>query len=386
MKLFRPYPSELVGSMLSRAIRDSGLCVPALMQALTGRPLFSHSFVVARHPGIAAAFGMDVEEFIKRHTSTAYSLAFMPAEQRHRLWASAISAEPRASYMAGIASNLTSTTPNLRFCPSCVEEDLATFGESYWRREHQLPAVGVCHLHGRSLLVSTIAMRARLPAPPPHECDGTDPCCCLPLPVQLEVAMWSHRTLNLELQHEQAWPDWFRERAREASYEFVQGTNSGDRLSRDLKRFYSPGFLQDHGCAVDRQVGLQWPARLLRSCAKGIEPLKHVLMGVFLESGERATAAKRKGFIARGPRRDRSLEDAAAVRRVAAVADRVRKQGGQANLAILMRRAGVHTLWRHSYPRLPQLQAWVAEFKATEEYRRWVKEPKGDMRHVGHGE
>lgn len=379
MKLLRPYASELVGSMLSRSIRDSGLSVPAFLRALTGRALPSHSFVVAKRPGIASAFGMDVEEFVRNHTATAYSLAFMPAEQKTRLWASAISQEPRHSYMASIASRLTSTTPNLKFCPECVKEDLANFGESYWCREHQLPAVSMCQRHGHSLLISAIAMRARLPAPPPHQCNGLDSCCRLPDSVQLAISKWSWRSLNFELQREQAWPTWFRERARAVGYELVQGTNSGERLSRDLERFYSPGFLEAHGCAVDRQVGLQWPARLLRPCSKGIEPLKHVLLGVFLESGATASAVRRKEFVARGPRRDSTQEDEDAVRRVADAAERMLKEGRQANLTMLMRKAGIESLWRHSYPRLPRLQAWVTAFKATDQYRRWLKVPEVQM-------
>lgn len=372
----RPYAGELVGSMLSRAIRSSGLCVSTLLQALTGRPLHSHSFLVATHPCVADAFGMDVEEFVRGHTATAYSLAFMPSEQKSRLWASAISMEPRHSYMASIASRLTSTTPNLRLCPECVKEDLAIYGESYWRREHQLPAVSMCQHHGQRLLISAIAMRARLPAPPPQLCEGMAWCCKLPASVQLAISRWSWRSLNFELQREQAWPTWFRERARAVGYELVQGTNSGERLSRDLERFYSPGFLEAHGCAVDRQTGLQWPARLLRPCSHGIEPLKHVLMGVFLESGATASPVRRKEFVARGPRRNRTLDDESAVRRVAEEAERMLQEGRQANLTILMRRAGVESLWRNSYPRLPRLQAWVTAFKATEQYRRWLKVPE----------
>jgi len=123
-------------------------------------------------------------------------------------------------------------------------------------------------------------------------------------------------------------------------------------------------------------VGLQWPARLLRSCSTGIEPLKHVLLGVFLESGASASAVRRKEFVKRGPRRDSALEDESAVRRVADVAERMREEGGPTNLTVLMRRAGVESLWRHSYPRLPRLQAWVMAFKASDQYRRWLKVPE----------
>lgn len=375
MKLYRPYEDELVGSMLSRAARNSGLCLPTLLEALTGRARFTHSFVVVRHPRIAEAFGMDVEDFIRLHTTTAYALAFMPVEHRARLWDSALSAEPRASYMSGIAKNLTSTNAQLRFCPACVSADIEAFGDSYWHREHQLPSVSICRHHRQGLLSSPIPLRARLPAPPPHECEGCYLRCDLPLNVQLAISNWSAGCLNSQLQGEVKWWEWFRERASEAGYQLSQGTNFGERLSRDLERFYSSAFLEDHRCAVDRQSGPQWPARLLRSCSRGIEPLKHVLMAVFLESDQAPTVAKRKEFKARGPRRDRSREDADAVRRVSTAAKLLRKRGSQANLTILLRRAGVEALWRHSYPRLPRLLAWIAEFKASDQYRRWMKVP-----------
>lgn len=40
---------------------------------------------------------------------------------------------------------------NAYFCQSCVAADLVA-GYSYWRREHQLPGVFVCQLHGEPLL------------------------------------------------------------------------------------------------------------------------------------------------------------------------------------------------------------------------------------------
>lgn len=39
-----------------------------------------------------------------------------------------------------------------RYCPSCVEEDLGHYGESYWHRCHNLPFVVSCPLHHLPLL------------------------------------------------------------------------------------------------------------------------------------------------------------------------------------------------------------------------------------------
>ena len=35
----------------------------------------------------------------------------------------------------------------LRYCPQCFDEDIATYGEPYWHRLHQIPGIAVCPRH-----------------------------------------------------------------------------------------------------------------------------------------------------------------------------------------------------------------------------------------------
>lgn len=44
----------------------------------------------------------------------------------------------------------------LRFCHVCIEEDLARLGAPAWRRDHQMPAVSICHAHGEDLWDSEV--------------------------------------------------------------------------------------------------------------------------------------------------------------------------------------------------------------------------------------
>ena len=231
-------------------------------------------------------------------------------------------------------------------------------------------------VHQQPLFASSIPLRPRLPVEPPHRCAGTFVGSALPMQIQLAIARWSVDCLNGRLQAGQSWAEWFRQRASAAGYELAQGTNFGTRLSRDLERYFTAPFLVEHRCAVDRKVGLQWPARLLRDCCHGVEPLKNLLLCVFLESNPEPTPPRAKEFKARGPRRDRSAEDIEAVKRMAQAAAKLKGLGQQANLTMVLRRAGIEALWRHSYPQLPKLRAWVAEFKSTDEYRRWVQKPR----------
>ncbi len=50
-----------------------------------------------------------------------------------------------------------SSSPTLRYCSDCKDQDLLMHGVPYWRRLHQLPMVHVCHVHNRPL--TDIAIR-----------------------------------------------------------------------------------------------------------------------------------------------------------------------------------------------------------------------------------
>lgn len=55
-------------------------------------------------------------------------------------------------------SREANTNKYLKFCPLCVSEDIKTYGESYWRREHQFNGVFFCLKHGIELQMSNILM------------------------------------------------------------------------------------------------------------------------------------------------------------------------------------------------------------------------------------
>lgn len=46
----------------------------------------------------------------------------------------------------------------LRYCPDCVRSDIATYGETYWHRVHQLPAMIYCTKHRVRLCDSNVAV------------------------------------------------------------------------------------------------------------------------------------------------------------------------------------------------------------------------------------
>lgn len=80
------------------------------------------------------------------HTLMPYYLRFHSPEKRQSVF---------SNLLAGRSGGLTSIqlqTPNgkqgLKFCPICCVEDVETYGEPYWHREHQIPLMPLCPKHG----------------------------------------------------------------------------------------------------------------------------------------------------------------------------------------------------------------------------------------------
>lgn len=93
---------------------------------------------------LANAAGMHVERFARDHTllpiwrgvTRRQSGPIVPTENPSRaLWGWGL--RPLRSYAY--------------FCAACAREDVDFHGQSYWRRDHQIPGRQVCAKHGRSL-------------------------------------------------------------------------------------------------------------------------------------------------------------------------------------------------------------------------------------------
>src|SRR4030042_7010586 len=59
----------------------------------------------------------------------------------------------------GINTSRVKVPQFLRYCPECVSEDFERWGETYWRRTHQLPGVLVCTDHKGGLANSVVPYR-----------------------------------------------------------------------------------------------------------------------------------------------------------------------------------------------------------------------------------
>lgn len=96
-----------------------------------------------------------MSECFVRYTSFPYQARFLSAERKNLMISEYIKRDENGNLkrQKKIIQNSTCVPDSirLRYCPECVRQDIAQFGEPYWHRSHQMKVVKCCHKHGCEL-------------------------------------------------------------------------------------------------------------------------------------------------------------------------------------------------------------------------------------------
>lgn len=106
----------------------------------------------------AIAAGMNVSDFVQKHSLVPFSRAFDLKKFGSEEWGD--SAVTFLKYRG-----VSPLKKGAWFCRDCLKEDLVEYGTSYWRRGHQLPAVHWCLKHDSSLSCVTSVLPFDKPPP-----------------------------------------------------------------------------------------------------------------------------------------------------------------------------------------------------------------------------
>ena len=154
-----PMPGETIRSYWERFHRMSGgKSVKETLEAMfgpsarlrSGHCLPSRLAELSRRVGSAHLLG-DTRYAIEQHTTLPYHCYFHTPHQREHAFTCLLGARGPAAARAtlGLAKSpllLDKEWP--AFCETCVQEDTARFGFTYWKAVHQLPPVAICPWHG----------------------------------------------------------------------------------------------------------------------------------------------------------------------------------------------------------------------------------------------
>ncbi len=375
----RPYPDEVSGSVLARAVIHLGLPAGRLLRIVMGRlgGNLSYFLPFPLRP-LASAMRLDEEEVLWMHTSFPYVVAFMTSDEVARIRSKALrpAADARPCCLGSLTKSVTHGLSRLRYCPSCVAADVSTYGESYWHRSHLLPAVHVCALHQTVLCNAAPSRRAMYAGLPP----GTPGDFEL-LEVSPEKMLLLAERSNTLLQrvgtagHNEDLLATYQQLALASGYVISSGQVAGAQLGVDLRRYYGTALLSAAGCYIRVDGG--WPMLMVRPrIGVPFAPVKHVLLRTFLDAspgGQKTVSYERPGKKQRDyGRADAVCADALRERIMVAQRKNVRL-----TVEELMVGTGYWSAFRHNRERFPQSRAIVAAFRASEHSQRQLgKRPR----------
>lgn len=146
------YPDELWYSRLTRYHRRSGNQYNSATVHELGIPYVNANRKVSLY-GTGYIMSQyyekrnDEEGFwsaVSNNTLEPFLLRFYPVKKRLEYYELSRSAGRKKKISMINTSNQSAP---LRYCPLCFKEDIENYGESYWHRIHQIPAVTVCPKH-----------------------------------------------------------------------------------------------------------------------------------------------------------------------------------------------------------------------------------------------
>jgi hypothetical protein len=320
---------------------------------------------------LSLAAGLDAEELMLSHTVFPYATAFMPEVVKQQLRTKALNPKLGEDCLSSLTKNVSHGVPYRRLCPRCVKDELATYGETYWHRQHMLPGALICIQHGERLAACDLQLRGDTQSRRvllPHNVRQERIQVTLGAPTLLHLAQASSLALNTVCPSEDLLTQ-YRAQALQLGYVIASGQVASMALSEQLQNFYGAGFLNESGCAV---VGMPWPSLMLRP--RTLVPFatpKHVLLKSFLELDNGPVAAVEIGYTKPGKKTvDFKRLDTSLLIRLKELADLAKADDRRMTVKDLLIEAGSWSPFKHHREKLPKSREFVLKFRDSDQSER----------------
>ncbi|ADL55255.1 TnsD family Tn7-like transposition protein [Gallionella capsiferriformans] len=299
------YPGELLYSVLARYHRHTGL--PGSMHTM--ETLFGKQQVIASidlqgnlqelADRIPTERNLTANHLIDTLTLFPYVAAFEPPS---------LQAKVRQAMMRGIVKNLhirlgltasrVGRIESFRFCLECTQKMIASHGEMYWRRDHQLSSVLVCPEHGCLLLESNLSFVQHSR----HEFIAATRANC-PQHARPVIPMVDNKTLShlqslarlsTELLESPptprtfaGWTVFYRDRMIETGLALSDCRMDQQRFSQEFRNFYGRTLELFKNLLDGNGFSGNWLKIMVRKHRKASHPIYHLLVQNFLALRER---------------------------------------------------------------------------------------------------
>jgi hypothetical protein len=234
-----------------------------------------------------------VDQLIDQHTLFPFYCFTLTQMQKKRLREGMKKDGKSLHIAAGIVANSVPKLRSARFCGQCVIEDIASIGEPYWHRAHQIPGVEVCPKHSCWLERSNYQYRdsnqryqlisARQAIPQSRKAQQVDTN-NKENQIHLYLARESYWLLNnikLPIPRKE-----LRERYTTLLIKKNLATYTGrirtQKVHNKFLNFYPKKFLKQLNLEERPVVNIYWLERFFHARHNAISPIQHLLVLYFL--------------------------------------------------------------------------------------------------------
>ncbi|HEU5374082.1 MAG TPA: TnsD family Tn7-like transposition protein [Ktedonobacteraceae bacterium] len=131
------------------------------IRAVVDLPCRLGAFVKKLPDGHPHPYTTDI--LINNHTLFPIYAPFLPRDRANSIYeVMAAESGHLIHRKLGTVNSQLSMSPYIRYCPSCVKEDIIKFGECYWHRSHQVRGFEICPQHLTFIENSSIRIRTSL--------------------------------------------------------------------------------------------------------------------------------------------------------------------------------------------------------------------------------
>ncbi|SAK79189.1 hypothetical protein AWB77_03851 [Caballeronia fortuita] len=264
----KPYPDELLGSLLIRSSRRLGLPMRKMVQFAGLAPPEYPSFIIPSNLSRMADYtATPAAELLEKHTLFEFVCLTYDSSEIDGLRHAAINGDgvhSRSAYQAQFPQRSRRVSFR-RFCAACAAQDEREFGEAYWHRMHAVPGVLTCPEHNSRLLETSAYLPDGLRKETvflPNETHASRPWFFASKSFQRVLSALAFEALQLEAGSWRDCLDVYVTALRARGYEDLRDRETRRRLISDCERFFGTELLDAFDLSLTQPAATTWLMRL----------------------------------------------------------------------------------------------------------------------------
>ncbi|MGA3599594.1 TnsD family transposase [Lysinibacillus agricola] len=237
----------------------------------------------------------DFESLLAKHTPFNYFTNFLINSDKQSIIEAIKQKKLSNIQMAiGQVSSKVKETKYFKYCPSCLNNDIHDFGESYWRISYQLPSVFICVQHNEFLHYSSVLYRnknSQLVTPNKNNCISTINTKCIGNNVSfaeinhlINIANNSKKLLMKDINiNSLNLVSLYKDKLRKKGLITAGGHVRQTDLYNEFVKFYGMNILDYFQSVPLLERESCWLKNITRKHRISFHPVRHLLLMNFLE-------------------------------------------------------------------------------------------------------